>query len=214
MFSYIYTYCGIPPVPRPLFGRVEAGIYRQWPTAGDKSRPPESRNRENEEHLGRRHPGVKRRPPTDRTRRVEWKRGRPRGSRHRGVSPGHVDHVSSNPPSLMYSVRLCGYWLPSKINRRLRLWTLIPCLVLTLSPLYRTELPHMVEDAGNSVHVRLTVRIPPRFLAVVLRFFVFFVFSFAVPPFAEVITRGRRCRTPGQPQDQPARENRTPAWPC
>ena len=47
---------------------------------------------------------------------------------------GHVDHVPSNPPSLMYSVRLCGYWILSKINRRLRLWTLIPCLVLTLSP--------------------------------------------------------------------------------
>ena len=32
--------CGIPTRPRPLFGRVEAGIYRRWPVAGDKSRPP------------------------------------------------------------------------------------------------------------------------------------------------------------------------------
>ena len=83
---------------------------------------------------------------------------------------GHVDHVSSNPPSWMYIVRLCGCLLPSEINRRLRLWTLIPCLVLTVSPLFRTELPHMVENAGISVHVRLTVRTPPRVLAVVLRF--------------------------------------------
>ena len=60
------------------------------------------------------------------TQRIETPQSEPYG--------GHVDHDSSNPPSLMYSVRLCGYWKPSVINRRLRLWTLTPCLVLTSSP--------------------------------------------------------------------------------
>ena len=79
--------CGIPTRPRPLFGRVEAGIYRRWPVAGDKSRPPESPNWPNEQHLGRRHPGVKKGPPTDRReRRVGWKTGRRRGAERESVS--------------------------------------------------------------------------------------------------------------------------------
>ena len=52
---------------------------------------------------------------------------------HREPHGGHVDHDSSNPPPWMYSVRLRNCLIPSVINRRLRLWTLTPCLVLALS---------------------------------------------------------------------------------
>ena len=52
---------------------------------------------------------------------------------HREPHGGHVDHDSSNPPPWMYSVRLRNCLIPSAINRRLRLWTLTPCLVLALS---------------------------------------------------------------------------------
>ena len=43
-------------------------------------------------------------------------------------------------------------------------------------PFYQTELPHMVENAGNSVHARLPVRTPPRVLGSGFSFLDFFFF--------------------------------------
>ena len=66
--------CGNPTLTRPLFGRVENGIYRRWPTAGDNEALSAEGDQPNSSHLRSRRRRDKRRPTTPGRGTVGWKR--------------------------------------------------------------------------------------------------------------------------------------------